>query len=100
LDAQRTRLLQDYAEPIKNYKFMLVPARAPEFNAFKIGDRCQLKINRGYFKVNRLVRIMGYEFDVEAGGLEKINVLTTVPSSLSRNNRDIIRRLTKLEKKG
>jgi hypothetical protein len=100
LDAQKARLLADYRDPIENYKFMLIPERAPEYNAFKLGDRCQLKINRGYFKVNRLVRIIGYEFDVQPGGLEKINVLTTVPSTISRRTRDTIRRLTKLEKKG
>jgi hypothetical protein len=100
LTAQKNRLLADYAKPIENYKFMLVPERSPEFNAFRLGDRVQLKINRGYFKVNRLCRVMGYEFDVEPGGLEKINVLTTVPSTISRTTRDTIRRLTKLEKKG
>jgi hypothetical protein len=100
LNAQRDRLLADYREPVENYKFMLIPSRAPEFNAFKLGDRCMLKINRGYFKVNRLARVMGYEFTVEAAGLEKINVLTTVPSTIGRSTRDTIRRLAKLERKG
>jgi len=98
LNAQKTRMLTDFKEPIENYKFMLIPERA-EFNSFKLGDRVRLKINRGWFKVNRLSRIMGYEFQVQPGGLERINVLTTVPSSISRKTRDTIRRVAKLERK-
>jgi hypothetical protein len=98
LTAQRDRALADYKNPIENYKFMLVPERA-DFGEFALGDRVKLKINRGWFKVNRLCRVMGYEIKVEPGGLEKINVLTTVPSTLGRSTRDTIRRVAKLERK-
>jgi hypothetical protein len=78
---------------------MLIPERA-DFGEFALGDRVKLKINRGWFKVNRLCRVMGYEITVEAGGLERVNVLTTVPSTIGRDKRDTIRRLNKLERKG
>jgi hypothetical protein len=99
LNAQRDRLLADFHEPVENYKFMLIPERA-DFGEFALGDRVKLKINRGWFKVNRLCRVMGYEITVEAGGLERVNVLTTVPSTIGRDKRDTIRRLNKLERKG
>jgi hypothetical protein len=93
-------ILDESAYPKDIFKFTLIPGLVPEFGEFGLGDTVWLKIDWGkYFSVNQRVRIKGFEVDIADDGKEVATVVTEIPDSLAKNERDLIQRMTQVEQK-